>query len=550
MARERNSKGVTVYRKAYNSLSKCPIEFQHPSEAKQLEGFGDKLCQRLTDKMNEYCAERGQPLPTRRQKGTRNSGQDNDGEGAGDAGTAPKKTRKPKPYVPTLGSGAYAIVMALASLGEDSPGVHKDEVIRLAQPYTESSFTAASHANKFYTAWNSMKTLEDKDIVHARGKPKRYFLLDEGWEVARRMQKAQGITSELHDHSSTNAVEALAPPGTTGEITLESTTDATLAIPNGEIITSETTLPTFEPIILPPGSFSVELVIDTREVRAKQDRDYVQNNLAERGVVPTTRSLPLGDILWVARLRDSALKAQHGEEVLLDYIVERKRMDDLIGSIKDGRFHDQKFRLQRSGVRNVIYIIEEFAMDSDHYAKYDDAVQSAIASMQVLSGYFVKKTQMMDDTIRYLVSMTNFLRKRYEDKPLKLIPTNVITAQNYLPLLEQLRTTDPTSDYHITYPTFAALSSKSQSLTLRDVYLKMLMCTRGVTGEKALEIQNRWRTPIELYEAYKNCENGRTVDEARKRKCDMISGEMGGLVGRKKIQKALSGKISEVWATG
>jgi crossover junction endonuclease MUS81 len=170
--------------------------------------------------------------------------------------------------------------------------------------------------------------------------------------------------------------------------------------------------------------------------------------------------------------------------------------------------------------------------------------------MQVLSGYFVKKTQMMDDTIRYLVSMTKFMRKHYENKPLKLIPTNIITAQNYLPLLENLRITDPTSNYHITYRTFAALSSKSESLTLRDIYLKMLMCTRGVTGEKAIEIQKRWTTPIELYEAYRNCENGRPVDEARKRKCDMISGEMGSLVGRKKIQKALSGKISEVWTTG
>ena len=27
---------------------------------------------------------------------------------------------------------------------------------------------------------------------------------------------------------------------------------------------------------------------------------------------------------------------------MLDYIVERKRMDDLAGSIIDGRFHEQK----------------------------------------------------------------------------------------------------------------------------------------------------------------------------------------------------------------
>ena len=31
-----------------------------------------------------------------------------------------------------------------------------------------------------------------------------------------------------------------------------------------------------------------------------------------------------------------------GRELMLDYIVERKRMDDLAGSIIDGRFHEQK----------------------------------------------------------------------------------------------------------------------------------------------------------------------------------------------------------------
>ena len=31
-------------------------------------------------------------------------------------------------------------------------------------------------------------------------------------------------------------------------------------------------------------------------------------------------------------------------ELVLDYIVERKRMDDLCSSIKDGRFKEQKVR--------------------------------------------------------------------------------------------------------------------------------------------------------------------------------------------------------------
>jgi crossover junction endonuclease MUS81 len=104
---------------------------------------------------------------------------------------------------------------------------------------------------------------------------------------------------------------------------------------------------------------------------------------------------------------------------------------------------------------------------------------------------------------------------------------------------------DPGTDYHITYEAFATLASKSESLMLRDIFLKMLMCTRGVTGEKALEIQKRWRTPKAFMEAYERCGEG---EEGKRKKTEMVSEEMAYFVGRKKITKAVSSKIAEVWA--
>jgi crossover junction endonuclease MUS81 len=70
------------------------------------------------------------------------------------------------------------------------------------------------------------------------------------------------------------------------------------------------------------------------------------------------------------------------------------------------------------------------------------------------------------------------------------------------------------------------------------------MCTRGITGEKALEMQKRWKTPVELVEAYEKCGDG---DEGRKKKMALVSSAMGNLVGRKKIARALSVKVSDVW---
>jgi crossover junction endonuclease MUS81 len=40
-----------------------PMILQHPSEALKLNGLGPKLCQRLTDKLKNYCNENGLPMP-------------------------------------------------------------------------------------------------------------------------------------------------------------------------------------------------------------------------------------------------------------------------------------------------------------------------------------------------------------------------------------------------------------------------------------------------------------------------------------------------------
>ena len=149
------------------------------------------------------------------------------------------------------------------------------------------------------------------------------------------------------DHNTTHQLATLSP----------SKANPPELIPSGERILSTSSLPVFNPILLPPDSFTVELVLDTREVQAKTNRTYIEKELTKKGVQPIVRALAIGDFFWVAKMREKNSLARYGvegDEVTLDYIVERKRLDDLIGSIKDGRFHEQKFRLKRSGIKNVI----------------------------------------------------------------------------------------------------------------------------------------------------------------------------------------------------
>ncbi|KAF4344443.1 crossover junction endonuclease MUS81 [Fusarium beomiforme] len=558
LARERNSKGVTTYRTAYNSLKACPITFEHPAQLQQLKGFGPKLCERLEQQLKKHCEQNGLPMPPhpRSREAIPVSGGDNGESGSKVA----KKVRKPKAYVPALRSGAFALVVGLSTLDEDSAvGMTKTELIEVAQPHCDSSFSAPSDPTKFYTAWNSMKTLLQKELVYERGRPlRRYALTDEGWAVAKRIKEtdhwqaengrvrgstpAQPVIPNLQVESNSRprspSIEICEPAKVPSEYQN--------VVSDGPTVSDDTSLPNFTPIRLPPGSFNVHLVLDIREVRAKTDRDYMQEELTKLGAKPIMRSMELGDAQWIAKCNDPNLLAAQGaegDEVILDWIVERKRLDDLIGSIKDGRFHEQKFRLQRSGVKKVIYIIEEISMDPEVASRYAEAVRSAIASTQVVNGYFVKKTAKMDDTVRYLARMTAMLKRTYKSKPLNIIPTRILTSQNYLPLLSHLRESI-SPDWYITYPAFSSLASKSESIILRDVFLKMLMTIKGVTGERALEIQKRWKTPYDFVKAFEACGTG---DQGLKRKRELVLSQTSHLVGRKKFTKPLSTKIAEVW---
>ncbi|KAI9757926.1 MAG: K(+)/H(+) antiporter [Chaenotheca gracillima] len=679
-ARGYNSKGATIYKKAYDSIKACPIAFSHPSEAQQLHGLGPKICDRLTEKLKTYCSENGLPFPELPHKSQKRQ-QD------GTAATAPpKKTRKVKAYVPALRSGPYAIILALASISEESAnGLTKVETIELAQPHCDSSFSAPSEPGKFYTAWNSMKTLIDKEFVYERGRPlRKYALTEEGWEVAKRIkgiESDKGATTgsdsqnggqhlirgdsgpsktqssrtnfrQSKDGAVSSAVmrteetarnsrqrpvadfldlsyEEDSPSNPFG-LDAETSPSGRQALRDIHKDSSESVLsnsrrgdsgvdvqPTFrsqatarsdfvtlsssprngesppehsgtselsnqpyalkppadfglaktlqssaqelgsgmDTITLAPFTFTVHLVLDNREIRAKQDRDYFQDELTRRGVKPIMRSLECGDALWVAKCNDPKYlesRGEEGSEVVLDWIVERKRLDDLVGSIKDGRFHEQKFRLRKSGIKNVIYIIEEISKNSEAISRFQDSVESAIASTQVVNGFFLKKTMKLDDTIRYLARMTALLKSMYENKSLHVIPTRLLTPQTYLTFLASLP-----ADHHLTYSAFASLASKSDSLTLRDLFLKMLMCTRGVTGDKALAVQKIWKTPKEFIQAYENMprpdattSRGATNDPIGKAKREMVFLHLGNMVGRKKIGKALSSKIAEVWAHG
>lgn len=478
-----------------------------------------------------------------------------------------------------MNSGAYALVKALGELDrEGTKALSKKDLIDKAQPYCDSNFTTPSEPGSFYTAWKSIDTLLSKELVCTRGHPtKRYQLTDEGWICAVSIQNQENGTSTAvstkSKKSKSTSTATTKSKDTAKEKPVNTAIDVVDIESEAEQEEQRTPLPkriaiqdsgpsarrasavlplSTEPIVLKPGTFEVKLVLDTREVRTKTDRDYIANELKKYDVVADTHALPLGDILWIAKLKPGHAAAfQHrnagdddegSDEIVLEHIIERKRLDDLISSIKDGRFHEQKFRLKKSGMRNIIYVVETITISSERQDIYGQSIESALASMQIVDDIFLKQTAKIDETIKYLARMTQSLKAMYEQKELHVLPSRTLDVATHHKTLEQLRAKTPSNAYCITFSAFCSLCDKSDSLTLRDLYLKMLMCMRGVTGDKAIEIQKIWPTPNALIQAYSE------LGSDAKAKETLVSNRLGKEIDRKQVGKALSAKIAEVWA--
>lgn len=76
-----------------------------------------------------------------------------------------------------------------------------------------------------------------------------------------------------------------------------------------------------------PGIYSINLVLDSREKPGLSNKK-LEKMLTEKGIPWQAKTLAMGDAVWIAKCRETGLEA------VLDCCLERKRLDDLISSLK------------------------------------------------------------------------------------------------------------------------------------------------------------------------------------------------------------------------
>ncbi|XP_051506682.1 crossover junction endonuclease MUS81-like isoform X3 [Myxocyprinus asiaticus] len=545
-AKEKGLKTQYVYQKAINSLKKYPLPLKNGKEAKILQNFGDGICKILDERLQKHYLENGSDAPIhlatscqRSNKASSRSMEEPHKEPSGNGGKHMKQTqkdvrkekgnKKKREYVPQKRSGGYAVLVTLYRYAQ-MPGskgfMFRNELQTEAQPLCDKSFTVPDLGSK-YTAWSSMSTLILKDLLVKTHSPARYALTEKGLALAEKLDEGK---DQKHAEEKSEEESSGHGPGVV-DLTLEEDEEGEKEICSSKSSESITTALTvnqaknLDPVSgatgqsqaletgktamgchLLPGSYDIVLCVDIIETTGGSSgcKQELVKELQRNGVTFDIRKLNVGDFLWVAREKVAPVPGQLrppvAKELVLDYIIERKRMDDLCGSIIDGRFREQKFRLKRCGLHKPIYLVEECGSAAAHLSLPESTLQQAIVNTQVVDGFFVKRVQDVKESAAYLTIMTRYLQKLYQNCTLFCHSRELERdGENEREQTENLSC----SLMSFTEFNYGAIKNKCQ--TVREVFARQLMQISGISGDKAAAVLEHYSTVSSLLKAYDQC---------------------------------------------
>uniref|UniRef100_A0A8C9WYU8 Crossover junction endonuclease MUS81 n=1 Tax=Sander lucioperca TaxID=283035 RepID=A0A8C9WYU8_SANLU len=492
-AKEKGLKIQYTYQKAISSLNKYPLPLQNAKEAKILQNFGDGICKILDQKLQRYLKENGTKAAgiccvVFLQHQTINYKDITERGGGG--------RKKKREYVPQKRSGGYAVLLTLYRQSQ-IPGskgyMFKMELQAEAQHLCDKSFTVPDLGSK-YTAWSSVSTLIQKNFVMKTHNPARYSLTEEGLALAERLECVEQGTK---DGPEGDREEARSEGEGDESSSLHSPTErpSCVALPRSDVDgmglsenphNSHATSRTPNAPRLLPGTYEIILCVDFIETTGGSShcKQELVKELQRNGVAFDVRKLNVGDFLWVAREKvapvPGQLRAPTGRELVLDYIIERKRMDDLCGSIIDGRFREQKFRLKRCGLRRPCYLVEECGSAASHLSLPETTLQQAIVNTQVVDGFFVKRVQDVRESVAYLTVMTRYLTKLYQNCTL-ICRSRELEGDG---VSDEEESGTPSCSL-ISFAEFNYGAIKNKCQTVREVFARQLMQVSGLSGDKA-----------------------------------------------------------------
>ncbi|KAF4349988.1 hypothetical protein F8388_017566 [Cannabis sativa] len=245
--------------------------------------------------------------------------------------------------------------------------------------------------------------------------------------------------------------------------------------------------------------YEVILILDDREQfankgsRSSRIIDSIKNQF---NIQIQVRRLPVGDGIWIARHKD------HDTEYVLDFIVERKKVDDLRSSIRDNRYRDQKLRLLRCGLKKLIYLVE----GDPNSSEAAESIKTACYTTEILEGFDVQRTFGLSDTLKKYGHITQSITQYYKSQ----VSEELHKHKNICPPYNQ----------------FIAKCEDLDKMTVNDVFAIQLMQVPQVTEEVAMAVVDLYPTVVSLARAYSVLEGDNSAQQEmlKKQTNNVVSG--------------------------
>ena len=148
----------------------------------------------------------------------------------------------------------------------------------------------------------------------------------------------------------------------------------------------------------------MKIRVDNREQELlRHIRELIENIPLFKDLEVQVENLPLGDIIISNNVEDKL-------------IIERKSINDLAASIKDGRYEEQSYRLNglNHPNHNIVYLIEG---DVNRVNRFKDnkmeklTLYSSIFSLNYYKGFSVIRSFSIDESAIFICNTANKLRK-------------------------------------------------------------------------------------------------------------------------------------------
>jgi crossover junction endonuclease MUS81 len=208
-----------------------------------------------------------------------------------------------------------------------------------------------------------------------------------------------------------------------------------------------------------------------------------------------------------------------------------------------------QYRLTNSSIGHVYYVVENWDVQREPDSTLSLRIATAKSQTQIVSGFFLKETHKLSETIDFLRVLTENIVDTLRGQDLHVIPTRFISRTTYVRLQRQLKAQHPRRPFHISFETFQSINGKNANQTAADVWAKMLLCVKGMSAEKVGAIIKRYPTAIAFWTSFLQRKREWEEEELRG-----SAGKIRGLElffadavpgdGRQKIGDALSREVS------